>query len=144
MRADPDKIRRLRRVLVLASAGIFILLLLSCWFHEGVNDGTHAVWFGGAKVMVWRGIVHSPSWFNAGVGPFECALAPSISHNASWSSYEVVVPLWPVLAIGLLATWRVRRTELLARRDTWVACGYDRRGLAIDVRCPECGTIPAT
>jgi rubrerythrin len=22
------------------------------------------------------------------------------------------------------------------------ACGYDRRGLATDAACPECGTVP--
>jgi hypothetical protein len=142
MRADLDELRRLVRILLLVSVGIFTLLLVSCWFHVGINDGVNAVEYGAARLLWWRGIVYTPSWFDAGVCPFEWALVPAIDHDVGWSSYKIIVPLWPVLGVSLFATWRVSKREQLARRGACRSCGYDRRGLADDAKCPECGAVP--
>jgi hypothetical protein len=39
--------------------------------------------------------------------------------------------------------WRRQRVDYKEyRRIACRACGYDRRGLAADAKCPECGTVP--
>jgi hypothetical protein len=141
MWADPEKLRRLRRVLGLIGAGIAVLLLVSCWFHVGLTDGRRAVYYGGAKVLVWRGQVTCPTTFDAGIHQFEFAIVPVIDLGGR-TYYIVSVPIWPVLGLCLVATWWVRRREVLARRDACHGCGYDRRGLATDTKCPECGMVP--
>lgn len=60
----------------------------------------------------------------------------------------VVVPFWLPISLtavpaGLL--WESgRRRRRRSRVGMCVRCGYDRRGLAADAKCPECGTIPTT
>jgi hypothetical protein len=55
--------------------------------------------------------------------------------------------LYPVLAAtaGAALLWRAdikaRRRER-AMANACASCGYDRRGLAGDVKCPECSTVP--
>ena len=62
-------------------------------------------------------------------------------------SDDFVIPVWmpilvwmaacsPLWCLVLQAAWR-RHLGLC------VACGYDRRGLPADAKCPECGTVPA-
>src|SRR5262245_28101702 len=52
---------------------------------------------------------------------------------------EVEVPLWvPWLIVGALCVWFMSADN----RDSDVEClwcGYDRRGLSADAKCPECG-----
>jgi hypothetical protein len=68
-------------------------------------------------------------------------LLPSVSGTGGVS---VAVPLWiPAIVLGAWA-------GLLWRRELWpraewrcAKCGYDRRGLVADAKCPECGTVPA-
>jgi hypothetical protein len=38
---------------------------------------------------------------------------------------------------------RLRRPERRTELGQCPECGYDRRGLAADAKCPECGTVPA-
>jgi hypothetical protein len=56
--------------------------------------------------------------------------------------WELVVPLWPVVALTALLpafrVWRWHRRRFAAGRCQ--KCGYDLR--ATPDRCPECGTIP--
>jgi hypothetical protein len=56
------------------------------------------------------------------------------------------VPLWPAVAILLgaaAASWIPAARRMIRRRAGRCAeCGYDRRGLADDSKCPECGTVP--
>ena len=40
------------------------------------------------------------------------------------------------LVLALISRRRKRRAE----RGECPGCGYDRRGLAVDAKCPECGT----
>jgi hypothetical protein len=68
-------------------------------------------------------------------------LLPSVSRA---NGLSVVVPLWiPAILLGAWAglLWRAHLSSGDRWRCAW--CGYDRRGLAADAACPECGT-PAT
>jgi hypothetical protein len=66
---------------------------------------------------------------------------------ASW--YRVAIPLWlPFAMVALPAAMGWRRS---LERHRWArfvhackGCGYDRRGLSAEVKCPECGTAPST
>lgn len=59
-------------------------------------------------------------------------------------AWEVVVPLWSILALTampvIVLMWRWRRHR--PRAGHCPSCGYDLR--ATPDRCPECGTIVAT
>jgi hypothetical protein len=69
----------------------------------------------------------------------------------SWISapnvWQLKVPLWmfaALLGAGAVGAWAgpyARYRRLRATRCP--SCAYDRAGLAADVRCPECGTVPA-
>jgi hypothetical protein len=57
--------------------------------------------------------------------------------------FSLAVPLWlPWLAVAGFTVWR-RRADRLIVPQACNTCGYDRRGLAADAKCPECGTTPA-
>lgn len=59
---------------------------------------------------------------------------------------HVQVPLWaPFLLAATPAffLWRGDvRTARRRRAGRCLSCGYDRRGLAPDAKCPECGAVP--
>jgi hypothetical protein len=59
---------------------------------------------------------------------------------------RVFVPLWPVIVLAGAATLVLWRPESERGRRKRLglcrSCGYDRRGLAPDAPCPECGTVP--
>ena len=68
-----------------------------------------------------------------------------IDHHAfngpGWSmwSWDFTLPLWPVpVAFGATAWYAGRRIKRLQRHGC-AKCGYDTRGLAAGVPCPECG-----
>jgi len=58
----------------------------------------------------------------------------------------VFVPLWIpilILAAPVVLLWRADRRAALRRRAGHCrSCGYSRRGLAPDAKCPECGAAP--
>lgn len=62
------------------------------------------------------------------------------------SGCGLFVPLWPLLGLSSFAAARGWSRWVLWRR--WLGegrcagCGYDRRSLAPDAACPECGTTP--
>jgi hypothetical protein len=137
----------------------------SLWVGAGWSNGPRAGGVGTIEVArggVVFGVYHGESiartigkyarpgtWVRAGPfrGPlwtFERSRFPSATSTA----YEYIsVPLWPGVAIlSLLAAFawitEIRMSRLLgAARCS--CCGYDRRGLPADAKCPECGTVPA-
>lgn len=56
------------------------------------------------------------------------------------------IPLWPPLLFAIIATtvlwWPVLRGWRRERAGCCARCGYERRGLAPDAKCPECGANP--
>ena len=54
------------------------------------------------------------------------------------------VPTWAVFVATMMPAaflwWPDIRSLWRRRVGRCAACGYDRRGLAADVKCPECGT----
>ena len=71
--------------------------------------------------------------------------------NAEWNKSvgrmrfrHLHVPLWaPILvACGAGVFWRRNLTVERKRLGLCPPCGYDRRGLTIDTKCPECGSKP--
>jgi hypothetical protein len=53
------------------------------------------------------------------------------------------IPFWPLVPLLLTASvmlgWREVRDNRRVRAGRCRSCGYDRRGLAEDAPCPECG-----
>lgn len=66
------------------------------------------------------------------------------SHGGNFGM-EHTLPLWaPFLALGLPAGWAWRADAIIRRRERshlCLRCGYDRKGLASDAACPECGAL---
>jgi hypothetical protein len=56
------------------------------------------------------------------------------------------IPLWALVALALFATVLAWRLDTLARRRARLnlcpKCNYDRAGIAVGARCPECGAAP--
>lgn len=92
-----------------------------------------------------------PRMFNVvrSEGPIEWM--PHYGHTAAasaagWDIRFVSIPLWMVLAAAVVPAARAWRADARTRRaqspSSCGTCGYDRRGLAADGKCPECGTVP--
>ena len=68
------------------------------------------------------------------------AVEPSMHGATFWA---VTAPAWAVepllLVLPVRSTLRATRAARRHRRGQCPACGYDRRGLPADRRCPECG-----
>jgi hypothetical protein len=71
-------------------------------------------------------------------------------HLAASGRYKrtlILLPVWiPFLLCAVPTAILSRRDYILtsrARAGRCPKCGYDRRGLAADAKCPECGTVPA-
>jgi hypothetical protein len=70
-------------------------------------------------------------------------LERSVASTHPW----VFVPLWmpfAPLALAAGALWYPGvRLTWRRRRGSCLTCGYSRQGLAADVVCPECGSVPS-
>ncbi len=78
----------------------------------------------------WRWPQWLPEWWD-----------PSTFNGPGWylQSWELTLPLWPVpVAFSAMAWYAGRRIKRL-RPHVCAKCGYDTRGLAAGVPCPECG-----
>jgi len=60
--------------------------------------------------------------------------------------WGISIPLWmPFLLFAIPTALLWRRDQIATKRariGRCPCCGYDRRGLAADSPCPECGTAP--
>jgi hypothetical protein len=97
----------------------------------------------GVQVVRWqRGLTVDRSWSVPVIWWPEagCDGSPTFARR-------VVVPLWLPFALAAVPTSLLWRAELRRRRrirqGLCAGCGYDRRGLPADAKCPECGTVPA-
>jgi hypothetical protein len=59
----------------------------------------------------------------------------------------MAVPLWPLVLLMIAPATIGLARRVLARSgdqgDRCAACGYDRLGLVLGAKCPECGTAPS-
>jgi hypothetical protein len=134
----------------LAMALLAVVWAASGWWHlswtgtrASCGIGQGCVYVGEHRVYPedWRGVSMSklrrpPSWM----------LLPSsnlVSDNVDPKPFRnYIVPIWIFEILILAATWRAWHLDMLARRarlNLCVACGYDRKGIAADAKCPECG-----
>jgi len=118
--------------------------------------------YGGGTLVAWapRGAGQSyPGWnsylLETGFG-FEVMCQKALPRSgtwwpvqASWARGQVqgfVFPLWlPLTACSLPAAgfwWPEVRRRLQAKAGHCGKCGYDRRGIAAEIVCPECGSGP--
>jgi hypothetical protein len=87
------------------------------------------------EAVVWAGAGAAPAAF---VGWLVYALKHHQPHAKFGAVYFVTSGLVSFIA-SLLGYYLVRQAP---RRGHCAKCGYDRRGLAVGVACPECGTAP--
>jgi hypothetical protein len=92
------------------------------------------------RVWSWDDRWHLSRWNEWRLGDFgwyETAGGGSVSRVFS-------LPLWMALAVLGTPCWlgiaRAVRAGRRRRRGRCAACGYDRRGIAVESACPECGT----
>jgi hypothetical protein len=69
-------------------------------------------------------------------------------HSDSKDDFRIAfAPLWPVVSATLLPTLIAWRLDFVARRRERAhlcpKCRYDRTGLGLSAKCPECGAAPA-
>lgn len=148
------------------SAALLVLCIAfgaitSRWFIEWCSPDLSCE----AGVLAWKGMIDI--YWSPVIGDFYLwQPPPGFSMGRARSPYEkmdpwrwkpawdtspygwsVSVPIWlptAVAALGFLPlAWLDRRAANLARMGRCRSCGYDRRGLAADAKCPECGTVPA-
>jgi hypothetical protein len=92
----------------------------------------------------WKDRWYVSKWNNWRFGDFGWyATGPAGATSRVFS-----LPLWMLMALVGTPCWlalgRAARTLRRRRRGQCVRCGYNRRGLATDSPCPECGTGAGT
>jgi hypothetical protein len=149
-------IRRARKrgqLLVVWMCGVIIALSAAGWvltrFYQVLGcDPSGHIWFQvirGQVVLGYSGVTWHPR-------PDEKFLSPAIQLPWDWfpsvgfginpNNFTLYVPLWlcaflsATVALAILRPWR-----LYVGVGCCLGCGYDRRGLPDDAKCPECGTV---
>ena len=79
--------------------------------------------------MQWQ----RPRWLPAWIRPYR--LVPASPLRA----WQLTLPLWPVPAAFAGVAWYAGRRIKRLQLHGCATCGYDTRGLAVGVPCPECG-----
>jgi hypothetical protein len=113
----------------------------ACWVVVYVSGRTYGVGRGIAFVQTlhaWESPYRSPGWHAERSG------IPMYLWWTDWDdAYYLNVPLWVLVAASALAVGVAWRFDILARRRARLnlcpKCNYDRAGLAVGAKCPECG-----
>lgn len=133
------------------AAVLAVLWLVSGWWgFMAVKSGWCGVYLASGKVGVYSVTSSVTTQFFAG-----SALIPHWELNPwtfEWSfsakRWQVMIPLWALVAAAVLASAGAWRLDVLARRGrghkACPSCAYDRAGLAPEAPCPECGSVPPT
>ncbi len=128
-----------RWLLTLASVLLILLYVLSLPFYSGSTLGRHLSWrFEHARLNIKYSPDQNPGPFYVDINSEGLKWAPEGRFD-SWGSWSITLPLW--MALVLTATpagvlWRRHRRSLPGQCKR---CRYDRKGLAPDALCPECG-----
>jgi hypothetical protein len=103
---------------------------------------------GGGSVMTKESSLPVPKWMVSWLAP-KSGLKPvfaewEVPTRLLWPGFVANSLMWTALAwvvgFAMLNGIRAMRRGVRRRRDRCLLCGYDRRGLARDAACPECGT----
>jgi hypothetical protein len=126
-------------------------LEISLWWDlSWMSPRGWSVGFVQGSVVVYWSVV----WLTPPVPPtgFQVWLHGSIYTLIEWTwlptvgpgGYYVVFPVWILLVAGSLLVgplwWRDHLAVRFRRGGRCPQCGYARRGLAAETKCPECGT----
>jgi hypothetical protein len=88
----------------------------------------------------------------ADAGVHEGTVSPEVTFGSfdlahEGGDYTIRIPFWGFCAIAasptLVPLWLLLRGRSRTRAGCCRFCGYDRRGLPAEAKCPECGTVPA-
>jgi hypothetical protein len=115
----------------------------SGWWTASVDDGALTVWHarpGARGYAPENTLKHFPVNNHS-----RASLVPMLVTNSGPFQWIVRVPAWTVLVLAVVATLallRLDRPERWRRAGRCFACGYDRRGIAPESPCPECGAAP--
>jgi hypothetical protein len=128
-------VRPAARIVGVRSGWPLPCLSASCW-------QTSALWAAGPPV--------AGRWTSAVAAPDLARPAPQWTSSVPAARVLPCAPLWDGLVVntafysacllGLLAAAGIVVRMLRRAGGRCGACGYDRRGLAADARCPECGS----
>jgi len=144
--------RRIARKLTKWTCTLGVVLIASAWATSSTyllryNGRAWTAQFYAGALMVFEEPSRRPYW---SVGALT---NPVKDRSTQWSfrlmggpPVVIVVPLWaPLLVAAITASvlWPMdHRADRRGRVGRCPKCGYDRRGLAADAKCPECGTVP--
>src|SRR5436190_10046051 len=149
--------RRFVRWAAVGSALVVAVTYLASFFVVTMWIGASSGWgvgiVGGAAAGVWTDPATLP--IAEGPGLHMRRRPPILVPMHWWPRFDtrpgyanVIIPLWiPLLLVGPAAAmlWVAdRRATRRAAKGRCASCGYDRAGLAVGVKCPECGTLPTS
>jgi hypothetical protein len=143
-----------RWVFLVAALLIEAAWIASGWYCGSFGPTQHLVLSAGRGEAL---LLFDPEGIPAGIrrakiqryprGPLEpWAWKPRLFRDPQDGTVDVRVPAWILLVLtatpAVVLWWpqvRAVRRRLAGRCPK---CGYDRRGIAADAKCPECGTVP--
>jgi hypothetical protein len=154
---------RIRKAIKWGGAAVTLLLVVvwigSYWrglWAERLDHTSLSVVFRGGIHWAWHEHTIRDDMVNrvSGMGLFSAEdlpqwpsiVWPSVSMTDMGMRAELWIPLWLPTLAGFVPTALAWRLDTLARRRARLnlcpKCRYDRAGLAVDARCPECGNMP--
>ena len=150
---------RIRKTIKLVTIAVLVLLvgdwLSAPWWYTSVEVNGCDVGLARGRIEIIRTIGsmnHSPGGWRVDAwdswAPWQWWFDYGSYSGRRYSSWVLHIPLWlpAIMLVGILVA--VHRFELLARRRARLnlcpKCHYDRTGLAIGAKCPECGAAPAS